>query len=101
MNPKPLDLDAFGIIEQGKKGGVIDSDDRALPIVWCIDEIKQRIKQACEFFMRYKDNPKLLMKEHPEYIEDIRKIQNEWYNWEEHYNEWLFKLAFKDIFGDS
>ncbi len=43
---KPIDLNVDSIIEQGKKEGIIEENDRALPIVWCVEEIKQRIKQA-------------------------------------------------------
>jgi len=62
-----------------------------------IDKIKQRFKSACEFWLRYKDNPKLFIREHPEYLEKVRRLQREWYNWEEHYNKWLFKLAFRGV----
>jgi len=67
-------------------------------------ELKQRIKSACEFYLRYKDKPELLIKEHPEYeeeIDDIKKYSDKAFFREEDiqkYNEWLFKLAFKGVF---
>jgi len=68
-------------------------------------ELTKHIKSACEFYLRYKDNPSLLVKEHPEYEKEIKKfeIPKFWnvkveYNLAD-YNEWLFKLAFKDVLG--
>jgi len=62
-----------------------------------IKKIKQRIKSACEFYLRYKDNPELFAEEQFEKFEfkilgnfvetkNGKKIK---------YNEWLFKLAFQ------
>jgi hypothetical protein len=31
----------------------------------------ERIKSACEFYLRYKDNPELLIKEHPRLVERV------------------------------
>ena len=39
------------------------------------EEIKKRIKSACEFYLKYKDYPELLIKEHPEYEKEIEKIK--------------------------
>ena len=76
--------------------------------------LEQRIKSACEFFLRYKDNPELLIKLCPE-IREIEYAGNKigdlldysygawtivWDDLNE-YNEWLFKLAFADMFGDD
>jgi len=90
-----------------------------------VDEIKQRIKSACEFYLRYKDDPELLWKEHLDYIEKLkakRRLQQFLTNireipspkgevscvhgWDmydkckllKEYNKWLFKLAFGDVF---
>ena len=38
----------------------------------------EKIKRACEFFLRYKDNPELLIKEHPEYKEAVEKIRKKY-----------------------
>jgi len=78
-------------------------------------EIKQRIKSACEFFLRYINSPDLLMKEHPKFKKEIEDRFGRWvwddnsqevvFEWKEDifdFNEWLFKLAFKDVLrGDE
>jgi len=75
-----------------------------------IKEIKQRIKSACNFYLRYKDNPELLIKEHPEYEaefinSDFKLVRFPLPPMEtaffieledgelDKYNTWLFKLA--------
>ena len=67
-------------------------------IEFIIKELKQRIKSACEFYLKYKDKPELLIKEHPEYKSEIGTLRylefKEELNFEEEYNTWLFKLAF-------
>ena len=86
-----------------------------------IYRIKQRIKSACEFYLRYKDNPELLVREHPEYKEKIEEIKKEFISViknikqslipdvirgialsikYELYNEWLFKLTFRGVLDD-
>ena len=69
------------------------------------NELKQRIKSACEFYLRYKDKPELLIVEHPEYT----KLLNEKFGFIKStnervvikhfdlykYNEWFFELTFK------
>jgi len=91
-----------------------------------LDEIRQRIKSACEFYLRYKNDPELLIEEHPEYIKKkiaildifdksaktvslqdfisiINKMNYENYSKqiENSFNEWLFKLAFKKVIGEK
>mgnify|MGYP000672146595 CR=1 FL=1 len=77
----------------------------------------ERIRKACEFFLRYKDNPDLLMEKHPEYKKEIKKLKKvklgciingrvyeemiENPMFEKDYNEWLFRLAFKSIFKEK
>ena len=72
---------------------------------------KERVKSACDFYLRYKDNPELFVKEHPEYKEEeitvgiysdiepfpikIKFLINSPFQPE--YKEWLFKLAFKGV----
>ncbi|RLE69131.1 MAG: hypothetical protein DRJ34_01520 [Thermoprotei archaeon] len=73
--------------------------------------IKQRIKSACEFYLRYKDNPILFWKEQEKYKKQFKKkfgnvvIAGEemrpFNDWKNQYNKWLFKLAFKDIFKEE
>jgi len=70
------------------------------------EEIKQRIKSACEFYLRYKDNPELFSKNvfkiKWEFYSDIGHLiwntdKNRW----ENYNEWLFRLTFKSVLEDE
>ena len=91
-----------------------DTKEEALDCIFSLlsefkDEIKQRIKSACEFYLRYKDNPELLIEEHPEYEEELMsqflfKYRNTldrlteiqtFYKWK--YQEWLFKQVFKEV----
>jgi len=72
------------------------------------------LKSSCEFYLRYKDRPDLLMKEHPEYKEEIQKIEEEVRQYvlenvhenlidifieetSKRYNNWLFELSFMKI----
>jgi len=87
----------------------------------CLSCARQGIKSACEFYLRYKDNPNgffyspyqnlidskemyllifelvrysVLSKLPPKKIEGIMlKLQK--------YNDWLFKLAFKDVLKEE
>jgi len=112
MKPEPLNLDIqlkvnltykwgneydFINFKKGYEKGFSEAQKVILKIV------KQRIKSACEFYLRYKDNPKLLISEHKKYYDDVvgnffrsfnSKTLEEYYDIDK-YNEWLFKLAFK------
>jgi len=64
------------------------------PFFW-----KEEIESACDFFLRYKDNPKLFEKEQFRIEPFYQKFR--WYVSDEsfglvEYNEWLFRLAFAD-----
>jgi len=77
--------------------------------------VKQQIKSACEFYLKYKDNPGLFIHEFPMYkSEFVRKCiainlpeERLWLSDgtvadKNKYNEWLFKLAFKSVLeGDE
>jgi len=94
-----------------------------------LEEIKQRIKAACEFYLRYLDNPELLIKEHIEFKTAIEKLFNIegklrndgtitrdipeefdypkiplsksiYYDYKK-YNKWLFKFTFKSVFKEE
>jgi len=72
-------------------------------MLYMFKKLQQRIKQACEFYLRYKDKPELLLKEQrnlvgiPEgtefYPPGLIHLKDKY-----KYNEWLFRLAFKDVF---
>ena len=73
--------------------------------------MRQQIMSACEFYLKYKDKPKLLGKDYPLFIEKIDEIYKKRIEAEEalgpnyepsnsfteEYNEWLFKEAFKCV----
>jgi len=68
--------------------------------------LEQRIKSACKFYLRYKDKPELLKDAFPKLTKeieqkDLESIYTADGNYHEYqrkkYNEWLFKLAFKDV----
>jgi len=116
--PKPLDLDEFMIWiekkqdEMYEKNGVIDIDELNEAI---INEIKQRIRAACKFYLKYKDKPELLGKDHPLFIDKIDKMYRRRIEAEEalgpnyrpsrtltnEYNERLFKEVFKDVLEEE
>ena len=114
IKPQPLDLEVehifvndlaeatINMIIQGltTKEQIVDSKEEAITLIFDLVqeivnvEIKQRLKSACEFYLRYKDNPELLINEHPKYEKEIQKLwKNK--NFTATYNDWLFKLAFK------
>ena len=49
-------------------------------------------KKKENFFLRYKNKPKLLIEEHPELGEEVEKLAK---TDMEEYNRWLFKKAFE------
>lgn len=76
-----------------------------------VSEILQRIRKACEFYLWYKDKPSILWNERINYIKKIKKDKELWKFIEKLnkercitlrlYNEWLFKLAFRGVFGEK
>jgi len=64
-----------------------------------------------DFFLRYKNKPKLLVEEYPEFKKEVEKfvhqkpeheiVEDGKYDWYyidmEGYNRWLFKVAFKGV----
>jgi len=113
--PQPLDLEGIEEAVINKFSNLIlknfdnckfTQEDIKQVILLTSEELKQRLKSACEFYLRYKGNPCLFSKEQFkikwECYLDIgcliwNKKQGQW----ENYNEWLFKLAFKDVFKDG
>jgi len=89
-----------------------------------VNVFKQRLESACGFYLRYKNNPELLVKERPGehlclrelclfYIDKRCSLDYTlcrfpacvYFSHEnidkDEYNEWLFKLAFRDVLGDD
>ena len=112
MKPEPLNLDIqfkanltykwgneydFINFKKGYEKGFSEAQKVILKIV------KQRIKSACEFYLRYKDRAKKFITDFPEYAENIVLIVDVYTDGKQmaDYNDWLFKLAFKDVFEDD
>jgi len=104
MKPKPLDLEFKEILR------IVESDIGDYRKAYEIEKfIKQRIKSACEFYLRYRNKPRVLIKEHPEYVEDVKEFldmldnaqSDEYDSIMIHYNEWLFKLAFREVLKEG
>ena len=86
------------------------------PIVEDIESIlnlyRQRVKSACEFYLNYRDNPMLLIRDWEDdwdtEFTDVFEFINRFSYWigkdkkawkRKRYNDWLFKFAFKDVLG--
>ncbi len=60
------------------------------------------VKSACEFYLKFRNDPSVLFALHPQYYEDFEEKHGEL---SKHlidrtiYNEWLFKLAFSAVLG--
>jgi len=103
---KPRDITEWSDI--GKIGGEhgIDAEEIEELVEFTINKTLQHIRKACEFYLRYKDNPELLIKEHPELKRKCKRL-NRWAYESEYkphsnmaeYNEWLFRLVFKEVVG--
>jgi len=72
--------------------------------------VLQRLKSACEFYLRYKDDPLSLIKDFPSYEKYVSNFSQNCIELKDKtlmkfdfkkYNEWLFRLAFKDVLGDK
>ena len=91
MNPEPLNGKRIGIASESSR--FVDFDESSG--FWFGD-----VKSACEFYLRYKDNPEDLATEilNKELWNILGKLDDGTMTMEE-YNLWLFKLAFKDVLG--
>jgi len=108
-NPQPLDLEE--VYEQIKKWaikeGAVSYEGATIQIFptpkelvkKTITKIKQRLKSACEFYLRYKDKPELLNREKKilelkKLLKKLKRQKKDIIEILDKYNEWLFKLAF-------
>ena len=94
MLPEPLDGKELCIVDESEIYEYLGSDETS-KFYFAKD-----IKSACDFFLRYKDNPKLFEKEQFRIEPFYQKFR--WYVSDEsfglvEYNEWLFRLAFADV----
>jgi len=123
MKPKPLDLEVkklinkFGYDESLNLSPLAENIGLAFNdnIEKLIEEIKQQIKQACEFYLKYQSKPFILLnygyhllteKQLIELKNIINKIENSppdiaFEQLYPEYNEWLFKLAFKGVLDEK
>ena len=109
MKPEPLNLEDLWDWFEKKFGKDAMNRYCGYETNELINEIKQRIKSACEFYLRYKNHPELLVVEHEELIDDMLKNKLIDYKharkglivYDEKYNEWLFKYVFKNFIGDE
>jgi len=110
--PQPLDLEK--LVEDIKNMVDYWNEDETLMrnegVIAIKRKVIEHIKSACEFYLRYKDNPRLFLAKEADskyvfnYIGKIENILNHknpsyiaWRLASFDYNEWLFKLAFKDV----
>jgi len=104
MKPEPLNGKRIGIASGSSR--FVDFDESSG--FWFGD-----VKSACEFYLKYFYNPWELWNEQPicrckklnEFIKNINENSEGFSDIPEttmmKYNEWLFKLAFKDVLGDN
>jgi len=112
--PKPLDLEeirnewrkterlhikrVFHLVAKTKQPATINKSEIEEEKLYLV---KQCIKSACEFYLRYKDNPKEFLRDYPEhrhFIIDrfVKNTSERGIKYDiKQYNEWLFKFAFK------
>jgi len=106
---EPLNLEDIWDWFERKFG--VDAMDRyyGYETIELINEIKRRVRKACEFYLRYRDKPELLTKEHYHLLKGIEK-EDKWaflllfaapqkikIKNINTYNKWLFRLAFKGV----
>ena len=108
MKPEPLNGKTFTTLKiKSLKPGSLADHHRLLSEKWVR---VSDLKSACEFYLKYKNNPIGLWNEYPQYrckrldyiVDALHKnfeapmsFKSRYF---EEYNAWLFKLAFKDIF---
>lgn len=101
MKPQPLNLEKIESI-------ILDGQVGKLTFDGMMKKIKQKIKSSCKFYLIYKDNAEEFEAEHEELIKkDCVEIytnpnvvidkNGDIIN----YNEWLFKITFKDVIEDG
>lgn len=63
------------------------------------------VRAACMFYMKYRNNPAGFLMDFPEFTKDLEKLEEASNRYGEgiegfleRYDEWLFRLAFADVF---
>jgi len=95
MNPEPLDKKGFNY-ETFCKESMFQVEKEFFHI--------SDLKSACEFYLKYKDKPLSLYEEiilSEEEKEELKTLLDDCIEQGlyDEYDDWLFKLAFKDVFG--
>ena len=104
-NLQPLNLNAYNI-EKWMETTLFESGFDVDVVGLTISSVRQQVKSACEFYLRYRDNPELLAKEHPEFhiiseiLEAIKMINSECKALS-YYNRELFKFTFSDVLKEE
>jgi len=102
MKPEPLDLKK---VREEVFKYVVGSYSNELEEFFdlTMEEIKQRIKNAVEFYRIYRKYPDFLIQDFPEYEKHIEKLRKKTLTTTEEefilndYQRWLLKIAFKDV----
>jgi len=109
MKPKPLDLDEFWKENFHNARRFFTSKGNLKTRIKLKNKWKKefysRIKFACEFFLKYKDRPKLFSEKEFKIVWEYDRetgtylvFENgKWYE----YNEWLFRLSFRGWFDEE
>jgi len=109
MKLQPLDLEGLA----RDVFDIFDDEEFDLTVSSIKSLIKQRLKSACEFWLKYKDNPERFIKDFDlddeecglELTEDKKKVISvdveSGKTWFIDYNDWLFKLVFKSVLEDD
>jgi len=105
MKPQPLDFTDIleRIDEIHARSRTKWERELAMFLLELLDDVEKRVESACEFYLKYRDNPELLMKEVPKYELEVMAKFFVGYGTNKKivvfdilaYNKWLFKLAFK------
>ena len=96
--PKPLDLEGIRKCYEEFEEPLyeIELTKDEWKRMW--EEIKSRIKSACGFYLKFRNDPSVFFALYPQYYDDFEeKCGSLSDNLEdtECFNEWLFKLAFR------
>jgi len=117
MKLQPLNLDDLRekisdltiLIATAREEG--DEEEHKKVVNNILELFRQCLKSACEFWLKYKDNPVLLCREKPEYKKEFEpfatafkssSFSSQKLKWIlNKYNDWLFHLVFKSILEDD
>jgi len=75
MKPQPLNLEELWnrILETHARATSKEERKESLMLAGLLDEVRERIKSACEFYWKYKDLRTFLLEVGDKYIEEFKK----------------------------